>query len=197
MPLSPSLDLDNEYFRVEHISDARDGRNAIEEFSAGDEDKGLERYLKETALRDEKGRDARTYLVRDAVTDEIAAYFSLRACLVPVPIDNTDVYTIPAVELSNFARNKDYRATGRSIGKIGAYVFLHFVLPLVRQASSLIGARLICLYALPVTRLIRYYETLGFRRLDADTTKFVNSRVKPKYDRGCVFMFRDMESTVK
>lgn len=93
MPLSPSLDLDNEYFRVEHISDARDGRNAIEEFSAGDEAKGLERYLKETALRD--------------------------------------------------------------------------------------------------------YETLGFRRLDADTTKFVNSRVKPKYDRGCVFMFRDMESTVK
>ena len=108
-----------------------------------------------------------------------------------------DIYTIPAVELSNFARNMNYRPAGKRIGKIGGYVFLHFVLPLVRQASSLIGARLVCLYALPVARLIRYYETLGFRRLDAEKTKFVSSRVKPKYDRGCVFMFRGMESTAK
>lgn len=42
MQLSPSLDLDNEYFRIEHISGARDGRKAIAEFSAGDEAKGLE-----------------------------------------------------------------------------------------------------------------------------------------------------------
>ena len=194
MPLSPSLDLDNEYFRIEHISDARDVHKAIAEFSAGDEAKGLELYLKEAALRDEAERDARTYLVRDAVTNEVAAYFSLRACLVPIPIDDTDIYTIPAVELSNFARNKNYRPEGRRIGKIGGYVFLHFVLPLVRHASSLIGARLVCLYALPVARLVRYYETLGFRRLDAEKTKFVSSRVKPKYDRGCVFMFRGMES---
>ena len=53
------------------------------------------------------------------------------------------------------------------------------------------------LYALPVARLIRYYETLGFRRLDAEKTKFVSSRVKPKYDRGCVFMFRGMESVTE
>lgn len=42
MQLSPSLDLDNEYFRIEHVSGARDGRKAIAEFSAGDEAKGLE-----------------------------------------------------------------------------------------------------------------------------------------------------------
>ena len=100
MPLSPSLDLDNEYFRVEHILDAKDGRKAISEFSVGNEAKGLERYLKESALRDEKELDARTYLVRDAVTDEVAAYFSLRAGLVPVPITDDDIYTIPAIELS-------------------------------------------------------------------------------------------------
>lgn len=34
MPLIPSLDLDNEYFRIDHISDAKDGRRAIAEFSA-------------------------------------------------------------------------------------------------------------------------------------------------------------------
>ena len=94
MPLSPSLDLDNEYFRVEHILDAKNGRKAISEFSVGNEAKGLERYLKESALSDEKEQDARTYLVRDAVTDEVAAYFSLRAGLVPVPITDDDIYTI-------------------------------------------------------------------------------------------------------
>ena len=194
MPLSPSLDLDNEYFRVEHILDAKDGRKAISEFSVGNEAKGLERYLKESALRDEKELDARTYLVRDAVTDEVAAYFSLRAGLVPVPITDDDIYTIPAIELSNFARNKNYRREGRRIGKIGGYVFLHFVLPIIRQTSTLIGARLICLYALPIDSLIRCYEALGFRRLDVGGTKIVNSRVKPKYDQGCIFMFRGIGS---
>ena len=190
MSLSSSIDLDNEYFRVEHISDSRDVRRAIGDFSAGDKAEGLERYLKDLALADEADGDARTYLVRDVVTNELAAYFSLRACLVPVPIDGTDIYTIPAIELSNFARNKAYRSTGKRIEKIGGYVFVRFVQPLVRHVSSLIGARLLCLYALPVSRLIRYYETLGFRRLDAAGAEFVHGRIKPKYDQGCVFMFR-------
>ena len=43
-----------------------------------DNAEGLERCLKELALTDEEGGDARTYLVRDAVTNEIAAYFSFR-----------------------------------------------------------------------------------------------------------------------
>lgn len=124
--------------------------------------------------------------------NEIAAYFSLRACLVPVPVDGTDIYTIPTIELSNFARNKTYRPTGKRIEKIGGYVFVRFVQPLVRHVSSLIGARLLCLYALPVSRLIRYYETLGFRRLDAAGAEFVHGHIKPKYDLGCVFMFRSI-----
>ena len=192
MPLSASIDLDNEYFRVEHISDAKDARKAIAEFSAGENAAGLERYLKELAVTDETGGDARTYLVRDVVTNEVAAYFSLRACLVPLPIDEDDIYTIPGIELSNFARNNNYRSDRKRIEKVGGYVFFRFVLPLVRHVSSLIGARLLCLYALPVPRLIRYYETLGFRRLDAAGTDFVHGRIKPKYDQGCVFMFRSI-----
>ena len=125
MPLIPSIDLDNEYFRVEHITDTRDVRRAIGYFSAGEKAEGLERYLKELALTDEADSDARTYLVRDVVTNEIAAYFSLRACLVPVPIDGTDIYTIPGIELSNFARNKAYRPTGKRTEKIGICAWSH------------------------------------------------------------------------
>ena len=86
----------------------------------------------------------------------------------------------------------NYRPKGKRVEKVGGYVFFRFVLPLVRHVSSLIGARLICLYALPVPRLIRYYETLGFRRLDTAGSDFVYGRVKPKYDQGCVFMFRGL-----
>lgn len=192
MPLSSAIDLDNEFFRIEHISGTREVRKAIADFSAGEKAAGLERYLKELALTDEMECDARTYLVRDVVTNEIAAYFSLRACLVPLPIDETDIYTIPGIELSNFARNENYRPKGKRVEKVGGYVFFRFVLPLVRHVSSLIGARLLCLYALPVPRLIRYYETLGFRRLDTAGSDFVYGRVKPKYDQGCVFMFRGL-----
>lgn len=190
MPLSASIDLDNEFFRIEHISDAKEIKKALAGFSAGNKALGLERYLKEMALTDEAEHDARTYLVRDVVTDEIAAYFSLRTCLVPLPIDDSCIYTIPGIELSNFARNTNYRPGRKGIEKVGGYVFFRFVLPLVRHVSSLIGARLLCLYALPTSRLIRYYETLGFRKLDSAKMDFIHKRIKPKYDQGCVFMFR-------
>ena len=192
MSLRSSVVLDNEFFRLEHISEAKDLRNVIARFSAGKDATGLELYLKKVAFDDEKNGDARTYLVRDIVTEEIAAYFSLRSCLVPVSLKDDDIYTIPGIELSNFARNAAYRPNGDRIDKIGSYVFVNFVLPLVRHVSSLIGARLLCLYALPKASLIRYYHTLGFRQFDSVRNEFVYDRVKPKYDRGCVFMFRNI-----
>ena len=36
------------------------------------------------------GKESRTYLVRDAVSSELACYFSLRTCLVPIAL--SDVY---------------------------------------------------------------------------------------------------------
>lgn len=191
MPLRASIDLGNEYFRVEHISDAKDVKTAVAGFSAEKGAVGLERYLKKLAMKDEAECDARTYLVRDVVTDEVAAYFSLRTCLVPLPIGHGDMYTIPGIELSNFARNTNYRSGHREIEKIGGYVFFRFVLPLVRHVSSLVGARLLCLYALPKPCLISYYEkTLGFSKLEESEANFIYGHIKPKYDQDCVFMCR-------
>ena len=191
MPLRASIDLGNEYFRVEHISDAKDVKVALAGFSAGKRAAGLELYLKKSALTDEAECDARTYLVRDVVTDEVAVYFSLRTCLVPFQFGDGGMYTIPGIELSNFARNVNYRSGHKGIEKVGGYVFFRFVLPLVQHVSSLVGAQLLCLYALPDPHLIRYYEkTLGFSKLEDPEANFIYGHIKPKYDQDCVFMCR-------
>ena len=43
---------------------------------------GLEMYLKRYAVSDEMAHEARTYLVKDNVTDEIVGYFSLKTGMV-------------------------------------------------------------------------------------------------------------------
>ena len=59
------------------------------------------------------------------------------------------------------------------------------------HVSSLVGAKLLCLYALPDTRLIRYYEkTLGFSKLEDPEASFIYGHIKPKYDQDCIFMCR-------
>ncbi len=44
-----------------------------------EEGHGLERYIRADALYDEAMSTARTYLVMDNITDEVVAYFSLKA----------------------------------------------------------------------------------------------------------------------
>lgn len=165
----------------------------VENFRASKGAKGLERYLKECALRDERGNDSRTYLVKDSLSGELACYFSLRACLAPLSLPDGFFCTIPGVELANFAVNDAYRAKQRTARKTGAYAFRNFILPLARLSSSIVGAKWLCLYALPDERLLRYYsENLGFMRLPAERENFVHSRFKPQYDKGCIFMYQSL-----
>ena len=96
------------------------------------------------------------------------------------------------MEVSNFAVNENYRSKQRAVSKIGAYAFVNFIRPLALQASTIIGAKWLCLYALPETRLIEYYGELGFARLDKERETFVYSHVKPEYDQGCIFMYQSI-----
>ena len=74
--------------------------------------KGLEFYLKNMAEYEERKRSNRTYLVRDKKTKEIAGYFSLRTGLFTLDSgrekesdDDITFYSVPSIELSNFAVN--------------------------------------------------------------------------------------------
>lgn len=50
----------------------------------------------------------------------------------------------------------------------------------------------LCIYALPISKLLEYYEKLGFARLDEEREAFVYSHVKPKYDKDCIFMYQSI-----
>lgn len=78
--------------------------------------KGLEFYLKNMAEYEERKHSNRTYLVRDKKTKELAGYFSLRTGLFTLDSgrekesdDDITFYSVPSIELSNFAVNSAYR----------------------------------------------------------------------------------------
>lgn len=192
MILSAQLSVDSGDFVIEHLTDSEEDRNLLMGFVAGKGAGGLEGYLKSCALDDEDSGESRTYLVKDSVSRALACYFSLRTCLVPLALDSETFVTMPAIELSNFAVNEQYRQAQKKARKIGAYVFLEFILPIVRHAAGIVGAKWLCVYSLPRAGLMKYYKSLGFQSLAPDDEAFVYSHVKPKYDSDCVFMYQSI-----
>ena len=151
---------------------------------------GLESYLKFQATKDEKENIARTYLVKDKMTGELACYFSLRTGLVTFQIVNDKFDTFPAIELSNFAVNDTYKRNHTEVQKLGVHIFDVFILPIVRCMAKYVGVNSLYIYALPNDKLIDHYQIMGFTRLPADEEKFVQQHVKPKYDEDCIFMYQ-------
>ena len=66
--------LRSDDFIVEHLTDVPGHLRLLETFSSHGKAFGLEIYLKELAVRDEKAHESRTYLVNDTMTGELAAY---------------------------------------------------------------------------------------------------------------------------
>jgi hypothetical protein len=185
------IPLETEIFSYQHLLDSDENLKLIKSFSVKEESgKGLENYLKNVSEIDERNDLARTYLVKDKRTKELAAYFSLRSGLFTIEISEDYFYTIPSIELSNFAVNDNYRINHPEILEIGKTVFLHFILPYVDFMKSIVGVKALYIYALPEDRLIEHYKKFGFQRLSKDEEKFVHSHVKPKYDKGCIFMYQ-------
>ena len=179
-------------YSVEHILEVPDYKRLIANFTVGNDAAGLEAYLKYAAIGDEKANLARTYLVLDKASGELACYFSLRNGLITIQVDGDDFDSLPAIELSNFATNDTYRRKHTDVQSIGRYTFENFILPIARCMSKYVGANSLYIYALPNDRLIEHYGTMGFSLLPEEQEKFVQSHVKPKYDAGCRFMYQTL-----
>ena len=190
-----TISIENRWFRYEHLF-ARSGTlKEIKSFTVAKETgKGLEYYIRDIASEEEQKHINRTYIVRDKFSDEIAGYFSLRAGLFTIEDDDTgsdiNFYSVPAIELSNFAVNSAYREKHPEFAKIGAEIFRNFVIPTAVSAAQLIGVQALYIYALPEDELISYYGKLGFRRLPPEMEKFTHEHTKPAYDEDCIFMYQ-------
>jgi len=179
-------------YSVEHILETPNYKKLISSFTVGNDAEGLESYLKHASIGDEKANLARTYLVIDKASGELACYFSLRNGLITVQIEDDDFDSLPAIELSNFAINDTYRQKHTELQKLGVHIFDVFILPISRCMSQYVGANSLYIYALPNDRLIEHYGTMGFSLLPEDQEKFVQAHVKPKYDTGCRFMYQTL-----
>lgn len=182
--------LNTELYSIKHVLDVEFEK--IESFHINKkEGQGLEIYLKKGALYEEKQNNGRTYLIVDNETDEIVAYFTLKAGLVTQKYGFFSFNNSPGVEVANFAVNDAYRdAHNEIIPQIGKYVFSEFIYPIIQDLSKTLGIAYIYIFALPQNRLLKHYESMGFIRMDADLERFLHRHVRPKYDRGCIFMYQ-------
>ncbi len=184
------LVFNSKTFEIEHLDESPENIRLLDGFAVGKNAFGLEIYLKEYAMLDEQNNLSRTYLIKDKSICEIAAYFSLRNGLITQQITSESFDSIPSIELSNFAVNLNYKKNHPEIGKLGAYVFKTFVLPIVQYVSDFSGVNSLYIYALPEPKLIEHYKKLGFNRLSPQDEQFIYDHVKPKYDDGCIFMYQ-------
>ncbi len=189
--------VDSDHFKYEHLFDRPTNTEEIKSFVVDKPSgKGLELYLKNLAEYEEQNRSNRTYLVRDKNTNELAGYFSLRTGLFTLDTgrekeDEYDItfYSVPSIELSNFAVNSAYRRQHPEISRIGKDIFVNFILPVAQYTAQIVGVQAMHIYALPQDDLIDHYQSFGFHRLPDEMEAFVHEHVKPMYDRRCIFMY--------
>ena len=99
--------------------------------------------------------------------------------------------TMPGIELADFAVNSKYiNAHPKSKGT-GIVIFNDFIRPIAEKAADYIGARILYIFALPYPKLMKHYqEKYGFVRLPSAAEAKLHCRIKPIYDKSCVFMYQ-------
>ncbi len=187
--------LKNDELYCDHLGASESDGRDIMNFSVRDiRGEGLVDYLQRFAFPDEETRNMRTYLVRDNRTSELAAYFSLKAGIASLNEEKSgervDFDTVPGIELANFAVNDVYTKRRPESKGLGFSIFSDFIWPIALDVSDRIGAKIICIFALPYEGLIRRYTQYGFSRLEAAHEADLHQRLKPRYDSGCVFMYQ-------
>ena len=90
------LPIKTETFYYQHLFDSEDNEKDIQNFSVHQKTgRGLEEYLKFMAMPEEDENFARTYLVKDNETHEIASYFTLKSGLFTLEISENQFYAVP------------------------------------------------------------------------------------------------------
>lgn len=130
----------NELFHCEHLSFDERSINEINTFKVKHQDAiNLEEFLKRYAHKDEVNHTNRTYLIKDKYTQELVCYFSLRNGLFTLDTGKNNFIAIPAVELSNFATNDNYKQKHPKLHKLGSTILNDFILPLVKRVQEFVG----------------------------------------------------------
>lgn len=186
--------LQNEFFYCEHLTNSAEHISLVKTMKVKKrQGYGLENFLRNQAFVEENENKNKTYLVRDKISKELVAYFSLKAGLFSMEngfLWRKSITAIPGIELSNFAANDNYKDLHNDISGIGSIILSDFIFTIIKEIKEKIAVNSLYIFALPEDSLIRYYEKIGFTRLTKRAERQLHQRVKPSYDAGCVFMYQ-------
>lgn len=173
---------------------------------------GLELYLKYCAWKADERNEVKVYLVKTYFTEEIVAYFALKAGMLSVDDEARDKEreanaiergiklvpdTIPGIEISHFAVNDIYRRKHKNVRWLGGYIYPTFIYPIFKKFSEFIGVKVVYLYAADNSNgsednekkkhLVDYYRE-AFKFSEATDTRYIP--VTSYYDDNCIFMYQ-------
>ena len=60
---------------------------------------------------------------------------------------------------------------------------------IIKEVSEKIGVQIVYIYSLPEEKVINNYHKYGFLRLPKKQERKLHRRYKPRYDKGCNFMY--------
>ena len=181
--------LDNTFYLEELTPDANSYE--LKMFRSQHGETQLETYLKKYAKKHSENRVNKIYLVRSTRTNQLAAWFGVKAATLPYN-DIGDSFLIPAIELTHFAVDERFKKADASSDtmRTGEFIYWNYILPIVQDVSQKVACKALFVFAIDTPKLVKYYKNvLKFKEITSTNEKQFFEYAAPDYDEGCRFLY--------
>ena len=142
-------------FYIEELSEELNSYE-LKSFRIQHEEFQLTRYLVKLAKKHQKQLLNKTFLVREKGSDNLVAFYSLKAATLPYN-DKESSFLIPAIELTHFAVDERYKEIGSASLKTGEFIFWNHIVPCVKNAQKYLALQDLFVFSINTPKLISYY----------------------------------------
>ncbi len=162
---------------IEERLDREKHFNIVVDFQCGADDP-LNLFLSDDSFDYDEERYGLTYLLRDADTGIILAFYTIKANGVQTySSENKEYNAVPVIEIARIAVEYELQHTG-----VGRKLFYEYILPKIRQVEELIAVRAIIVFVDPDNEDgIGFYRSLGFEKAAAD----VQQKIDESFNENC------------
>ena len=185
------MNLEAGDYYLEHLSDKINSYE-LKMFRVQHEEFQLTRYLVKLAKKHQKQLLNKTFLVREKGSDNLVAFYSLKAATLPYN-DKESSFLIPAIELTHFAVDERYKTIDLQDSlsvKTGEFIFWNLILPVVKYVSEKVACKDLFVFSINTPKLISYYKNrLGFQEIENIDDKLFFEYAVPDYDDNCKFVY--------
>ena len=185
------MNLEAGDYYLEHLSDKINSYE-LKMFRVQHEEFQLTRYLVKLAKKHQKQLLNKTFLVREKGSDNLVAFYSLKAATLPYN-DKESSFLIPAIELTHFAVDERYKTIDLQDSlsvKTGEFIFWNLILPVVKYVSEKAACKDLFVFSINTPKLISYYKNrLGFQEIENIDDKLFFEYAVPDYDDNCKFLY--------